>query len=292
MTIDQLARPREGVTIPRFWIAIGLSILIHAAAFYQAKVNLRHLTLDEPEQGKNSGSLAVRLAPPPGAQAVLPEPPPAAAPRVIERPQRPSRATAPPVLAINKPPVAPTPTPPPVPAPPVETAPPPRPQAEDFSALVEARRRAREAQAPQPPSPGMIASAPSETEAERARRITAANLQPKQQVFGYDPAAGGGVFQIRRMSINDAEFAFFGWNREIRRKTMQIIEVSKGNNADIRIAMVRKMISMIREEVKEDFNWESKMLGRNILLSARLRDNAYLEDFMMREFFPDSAVTR
>ena len=94
------------------------------------------------------------------------------------------------------------------------------------------------------------------------------------------------------MSINDAEFAFFGWNREIRRKTMQIIEVSKGNNADIRIAMVRKMISMIREEVKEDFNWESKMLGRNIMLSARLRDNAYLEDFMMREFFPDSAVTR
>ena len=43
----------------------------------------------------------------------------------------------------------------------------------------------------------MIASAPAETEAERARRITAANLQPKQQVFGYDPAAGGGVFQIR-----------------------------------------------------------------------------------------------
>ena len=112
-------------------------------------------------------------------------------------------------------------------------------------------------------------------------------------MFGYDPAAGGGVFQIRRMSLNDAEFAFFGWNREIRRRTMQIIEVSKGNNPDIRVAMVRKMISIIRDEVKEDsFNWESKRLGRNVQLSARLRDNADLEDFMMREFFPDAVVTR
>ena len=162
--------------------------------------------------------------------------------------------------------------------------------------MKSARRRAREGPASQPSlpaSPGMIASAPAETEAERARRITAANLQPKQQVFGYDPAAGGGVFQIRRMSLNDAEFAFFGWNREIRRRTMQIIEVGKGNNADIRVAMVRKMISIIRDEVKEDsFNWESKRLGRNIQLSARLRDNADLEDFMMREFFPDAVVTR
>lgn len=291
--IDQLARPREGVTIPRFWIAIALSILIHAAAFYQAKLDLRHLTLDEPEQGKNSGSLAVRLAPPPGAQIAPPEQPPEAAPRVIARPPRPSHATPPPVLAISKPPVAATPTPTPTPAPPVETAPPPKPSTDgDLAAFIEARRRAREAPAPQQPSPGMIASAPAETESERARRITSANLQPKQQVFGYDPAAGGGVFQIRRMSLNDGEFAFYGWNREIRRKIMQVVEVSKGNNADIRIAMVRKMISIIRDDVKDDFNWESKMLGRNILLSARPRDNAYLEDFMMREFFPDSTVAR
>jgi hypothetical protein len=138
----------------------------------------------------------------------------------------------------------------------------------------------------------MIASAPAETEAERARRITAANLAPKQQVFGYDPAAGGGVFQIRAMSLNSAEFVFYGWNREIKRKTMQLIEVNRGNNPDIKIAVVRRMIAIIREEVKEDFTWESKRLGRDMTLSARMRDNAYLEDFMLREFFPDSVVAR
>ena len=33
--------------------------------------------------------------------------------------------------------------------------------------------------------------------------------------------------------------------------------------------------------------WVSQRLGRNITLSARPRDNAELEDFMMQEFFAD-----
>lgn len=291
MMNDHFARPREGVTIPRFWVTLALSVLLHVAVFWKVHTPLTHMTIDEPEQGKNSGSLAVRLAPSPAPHAAPPEPPPEAAPKVIARPPRPSRTAPPPVLAVNKPPVAPVQTPAPAPAPPAETVAPPKPPAAgDLAAFIEARRRAREA--PAQPSPGMIASAPAETEAERARRITAANLQPKQQVFGYDPAAGGGVFQIRRMSLNDAEFVFYGWNRDIRRKTMQIIEVSKGGNPDIKIAVVRRMIAIIRDDVKDEFNWESNRLGRNMLLSARPRDNAYLEEFMMREFFPDSVVAR
>ena len=65
------------------------------------------------------------------------------------------------------------------------------------------------------------------------------------------------------------------------------IEVRKGSNSDIRIAVVRKMIAIIREYEQEDFLWESQRLGRSLTLSARARDNAGLEDFMMREFFPD-----
>jgi hypothetical protein len=45
------------------------------------------------------------------------------------------------------------------------------------------------------------------------------------------------------------------------------------------------MIAIIREYETEDFVWESPRLTRNITLSARLRDNAELEEFMMREFF-------
>ena len=285
-------RPREGVTIPRIWIAILLSILLHAAAFYRAMPKLQHhMTMEEPEQGKNAGALAVRIAPSP-SRAQPPTPPPSPPPRAVPPPQpkaaRPAPA-APPVIALNNPSASPAPSAPAVPAPPAAPSRPP--VAGDFMADLEARRRANAASAPSA-APGMIASAPAETEAERARRITSANLAQKPMVFGYDPAAGGGVFQIRRMSISDGEFVFYGWNREIKRKTMQIIEVSKGNNPDIRIAMVRKMIAIIRDDVKDEFNWESKLVGRNILLSARPRDNAFLEDFMMKEFFPDQVIAR
>ena len=87
------------------------------------------------------------------------------------------------------------------------------------------------------------------------------------------------------MGYDDAEFMFYGWNRDIRRNTTQLIEVRRGNNSDIRIAVVRRIIAIIREYEQEEFLWESKRLGRNLTLSARAKDNAGLEAFMMREFF-------
>jgi hypothetical protein len=45
------------------------------------------------------------------------------------------------------------------------------------------------------------------------------------------------------------------------------------------------MIEMIRREYTGDFNWESQRLGRVIVLSARLNDNAGLEAFLKDEFF-------
>ncbi len=98
------------------------------------------------------------------------------------------------------------------------------------------------------------------------------------------------MFQIKRMGYDYAEFMFFGWNKEIRRKTAQLIEVQKGSNSDIRIAVVRRMISIIREHEQGDFLWESPRLGRDVTLSARLRDNAGLEDFMMNEFFANQRL--
>jgi hypothetical protein len=52
------------------------------------------------------------------------------------------------------------------------------------------------------------------------------------------------------------------------------------------------MIAIIREYEQEDFVWESRRLGRNVSLSARLTDNAELENFMMREFFDASGLQR
>ena len=131
-----------------------------------------------------------------------------------------------------------------------------------------------------------------EDERERSERAIANNLGPRKLVFGYDPSRSGGIFEVKRVGFTDAEFVFFGWDKGIRRNTMQLIEVQKGNNSDTRIAVIRKMIAIIRDNTQEDFLWESQRLRRNVTLSARLRDNAGLEEFLMREFFPEDPRSR
>ena len=49
--------------------------------------------------------------------------------------------------------------------------------------------------------------------------------------------------------------------------------------------VVRKIIEIIRAQEPADFIWVSRRTNRMIPLSARLADNAALEDFLMREFF-------
>ena len=103
--------------------------------------------------------------------------------------------------------------------------------------------------------------------------------------FGTEPKNSGGIFQIRRLGYDDAEFTFFGWSKDIRRRTSQKFEVRKGDNSDIRVAVVRRIIEIIRDYEQEDFSWNSQRLGRVLMLSARPSDNAGLEEFMMQEFF-------
>lgn len=155
-------------------------------------------------------------------------------------------------------------------------------------AYVESQRRARNLAPPAPVSEAPPRPSPPEEDANaRANRLAAANLGlDRRPVFG-ERKRGGGVFELERMGYDSAEFLFYGWNREIRRNTTQLIEVRKGNNSDIRIAVVRRMIEIIRDYEKGDFIWESQRLGRNVTLSARQRDSAGLEDFLMQEFFED-----
>ena len=164
-----------------------------------------------------------------------------------------------------------------------------RPAEPDLMAYVEARRRARNAPAEDAASPPR---APL-SENERASRAAAANLTSgRAQVFGYDPSKSGGVFQIERVGYDYAEFTFVGWNGDVKRHTKQLIEVRRGNHGDIRLAVVRRMIAVIRQYEPEEFTWDSQRLGRSLTLSSRQRDNAGLEDFMMQEFFAGSAAAR
>ena len=132
-----------------------------------------------------------------------------------------------------------------------------------------------------------------EDEDARRNRIVAQNLgSGRAPTFGEQPKGSGGIFQIEHMYYDYADFQFYGWNRDIKRNTRQLIEVRLGNNKDIRLAVVRKMISIIREHEKEDFRWDSERFGRSFNLSARERDTAALESFLMREFFEEEGRRR
>ena len=306
--LDETRNRHDVVTVPIIWVAILLSLLVHVAVMWWWLPNMRLPMFDKSDQGQSS--LQVRLTPPPSpppAPAVRAQPAPAPAPQAKPSPKVPvqpapppkapppkavARAQpAPPVIALNRP----TPgAPPPIQSPPSAPAPTRSlPPAEgDLASYIEARRRARADVAP-PPSPGSKAETPpAEDDNARSKRIVAENLAAHNTpTFGDDPTKSGGIFQIKRMSYEDAEFVFFGWNKDIRRNTRQLIEVQRGNNSDIRIAVVRRIIAIIREYEQEDFLWESKRLGRNITLSARAKDNAGLESFLMREFFGDARMT-
>ena len=103
------------------------------------------------------------------------------------------------------------------------------------------------------------------------------------------PQGTNGVFQIISMSVRTAKFSFRGWTRDFNNGRREVIEVDAGPGGDVERATVRSMIALIRRYYKGDFNWESQRLGRVIVQSARLEDNAELEDFLMREFFGTGA---
>lgn len=279
---------RDRIAIPTVWVALALSLGLHALLLWGWLPRPVLYPFDELEKGRRSGALALRLAPPriaqpevpvapaaPPAPAVRTKPAPAPVPRRAK--PAPPPPPSPPVLAIEQPG-----------KPAVAAKPPP---AQDFAALVESRRRARESAAQ--PSPGTPPSPPpapqaAETEQARHNRIVAENLGlNRRPSFGTDRRHGGGIFQIERMGYDSAEFHFFGWNSAIQRESRQIIEVRRGTHPSMELAVVRRMIAVIREQADGDFLWESNRLGRDVTLSARAADNAGLEDFLLREFFPE-----
>jgi len=296
------------ITIPVLWLAIVLSLLVHVAALWHLLPNLKLLTSNAVTPGdevsapltaelQGPSTLVPESRPPAvAAEPVVPQPPPPRrAPPVRRPPVRapaPPSVTPPPLTAPSSPvaiapPVVQPPTPaPPVPAPqPVPQTPPPA----DLSAFIANRRRERGESDPST-SQGASANAP-ESDIARRDRIVAQNLASvNTRDFGKGTRNSGGVFQITKLGSYDAEFTFFGWNKDINRRASQRIEVQQGSNPDIKIAIVREMITIIRRYENEDFVWESRRLGHNVTLSARARDTHELEAFMMREFFDEGAL--
>jgi hypothetical protein len=280
--LDEPRHRHEVVTVRTLWVTIALSLLVHLTALFLWLPRTPLLTPRGEEAELANDRLQVRLAaipkpapiqtPAPPDEIVASARPPARPPKATLRARPPPVLVAPAATARTIP--TPAPAMPPVAAPPRMTP----PIESDLWSYIQARRRERgESEAP------TVAIAKAEPNAGLAANLPV----PATGVGTQDSKRGGGIFEIKRMDYDDAAFEFFGWNKEMGRRTPQLIEVRKGDNSNMRIAVVRKMIAIIRQYSKADFIWHSPRRDSDLVLSARLSDNAALENFLMHEFFDD-----
>ena len=308
---DEEPRHYDRITVRAITAAVVLSLFVHLVLLLMPLLSPIDQEMKAPadEQGPLSVTIAQSTpqppAPqprqePPAAQPVpqQPTPPqPAARPPTPVPTPRPRPAQRRPQIAINSgrtPPfVVPAPAPQqpapqPQPQPPAPTPAPVTPTTDDFSEALAARQRARRAQNGGAPDEVV------ESDDARANRIARANIAAQQRSAspGQDPDQAGGIFDLRHTGINEAEFVFNGWNRTFRRSVGQTFEVKVGNNPDIRIAVIRQMIAIIREQKPGDFEWHSHRLNRVVTMSARPQDQKELETFLLKEFYADDPRAR
>jgi hypothetical protein len=153
----------------------------------------------------------------------------------------------------------------------------PPPPVEDFSSMLKRRQSERNSDeiAAKQINDAAAAAERGPSEDERRNKNIMNNLK-----FGTN-----GLFMIKRMDPYNASFSFKGWVNDYTSANTQFYEVEAKNGEDIRLIMVRRMINIIREHYNGDFDWISNRLGRTVTLSARPADSAFLEDFLMKEFF-------
>jgi hypothetical protein len=220
------------------------------------------------------GPLQVTMTPPAAADRA---PPP------VPSPPQPVKAPPRTVIATNKP----SPSMPPIFVPP-DTPPQPSraeatPQPLDFSAALEARRAQRQAQEAFYARQNGDARS-REREMSTAEKAEAA-FKRNAQTLGQARDGTSGIFQIRSKGSRYAAFSFRGWTTDRTNAKSELIEVDAGLGGDVELAIVRRMIDLIRQHYQGNFNWESHRLGRVVTLSARKEDQAGLEAFLIKEFF-------
>jgi hypothetical protein len=248
----------------RFSIAVAVSVVVHALIF---AIPVREKVGEALMGSVPLPPLTVHIVEAPRPAEVAPQP--EAAPEVAPVPR-----VRPPVVPRFPAPPRPSKAIEPPPPPPVEE--PLSPPKVDMMAMIEARRAQRRA-AEAAAARGQEMREPTPEEAAAAAINRNLRRSPNEGVSG--------VFQILHIGTRTAEFAFNGWRSDSERQWREVIEVDAGLNGDVELAVVRRMIQLIRTHYQGDFNWESHRLGRVVVLSARAEDNSGLEDFLMREFF-------
>ncbi len=287
-------RRYDRITVRAITVAVVLSLFVHVVVLVTPWLDAINQEMKAPadEIGPLSVTIASQASPPPS-----PEPQPkqeAAVEKPVQQPKpavKPPRPTPPrprPQIAIangRTPPfVVPPPTVQQPPTPDVQPTPQPVvPTNEDFADVLAARQRARRA------ANGGAPDEDIESADQRANRIAKGNIMAQQRSAspGQDPDQAGGIFDLRHTGLNEAEFVFNGWNKDFQRKLGKTYEVRQGNNSDIRIAVIRQMIQIIRDQKPGDFEWHSHRLNKVVVMSARPQDQKELELFLMKEFYPE-----
>ena len=256
---------------PRIALGIVVALLLHGALYF---------LLPKPVQvdgTPNSGPLQVRLSPPAAAAppkiAKVEPPQPSKPPPRRTIAAAPSNRPAPFVVPVEPPPDQ-------QPSLPTKPIPADQPQTmAEFIARKQAQRAEADAAAARFNAAGR-AAAGDQTSDERRAASLAGNLKSLSQ----QPDGTNGIFQIVNKGHRTAQFTFREWTTDASSSKRRLVEVDAGQGGDIEIAIVRKMIELIREHYQANFNWDSYRLGRVVTLSARKEDSAGLEQFLMREF--------
>lgn len=265
-------------------IAFIVSIILHGLLLWVA---LPKLDMSSPLP--KSDTIEITLAPPPKAVEPTIDVPPPPSPKIeevtpkviVKKPSakpakpRPQDFSVPKVLTQPESSIQKVPESPPIPPRPSQPADAPV----DMMALVNqnrARRQSVESEATR-----------INAEAEAAERGPTVEEKRNQRIAENLKSGTNGIFDIKRIDALGGSFSFRGWTDYTNVK-LQYFDVEAKAGQDTRLLMIKRMISIIREHYQGDFTWESHRLGRSITLSARLEDNAGLEDFLMTEFFgPD-----
>ncbi len=250
-------------------IAIAISILIHAVILFFVLPQIIKpnsvfpppqaltITLNKPQPQKLAEPAPAKLEPP------KPEP---KQKKVFKK-----EVPTPPVMATQKPqsnnqfqvPIK----------QPETYKPTPADQPVDMMALVNANRQRRQA----------------EEQAATAKERGTPNEDQRDAIIKRNLAQDGtnGIFQIREVGLHTAQFSFKGWKNNYNNARLEIFDVQARPHETIELAIVRRMILIIRKDYSGDFEWESQRQGRTITKSARIEDNAELEQFLLREMFPN-----
>ena len=257
---------------PRKIVGLVLSVLAHALVLWMIifhKAEIIQAT-KKGADGVLTMIMTPEKAPPPAPAKVVP-PAPKTTPRKTITSKDAPPIIVPEMVAIE-----------PAPAPPAKVEPIQEPE-QDMAAMIEAARKKR--------NQNRDPSESEETDAQRANRIAKANIAIAGNA-GNNRNKGGGVFEVRHKGVSSGEFVFNGWSRQAGRNSSRLFNVRTDPSVDIEVAMVRKVIEVIRTDYPGEFSWDSYRLGRVLTLNAGQQYQDELVAFFLKELFPEYVPSR